>query len=278
MALTIDNLEIQIEANAQKATGGIDRLTKSLEKLYTAVGGSSGLASNLTHISDALKSLSAIPKLNINVNSIAKSINALNDATASFDSARLAQFSTQMTGIANGLSQLSMVGRGNFTSLVNSLKKLPEITAALDAPTLDAFAQRMQRLTEIMTPLATRMDAVARGFNALPRSILRAINATNRQTQANNGLNRSYGSLFTNLSRTAARFWTLYYTVSRVASVFADLFNESNEYTETLNLFKVSLGDAADSALEYADAVSDAMGIDVAEWMQNQGIFKNTQQ
>lgn len=273
MALTIDNLQIEINTQAQNATSGIDKLSRSLKKLEEAVGGTSSLASNLRGISDALKSFSAIPKFNINVNSIAKSIKALNDATASFDSARLSQFSTQMRGIADGLSQLSTVGKGNIGTLINSLKKIPEVTAALDTATLDAFASKMQRLSDIMSPLAMRMDAVARGFNALPRSILRAINATNNQTKANNRLNKSYGGLFTNLSRTAARFWTLYYTVTRVTDKLGEWFNESNEYIESLNLFKVSLGDAADEALRYAENVSEAMGIDVAEWITNQGMF-----
>lgn len=273
MAFTIDNLEIQIDAQAKRATSGIDKLTDSLSRLETAVGGNSGLASNLTQISVALGKFSAIPKLNININSIAKSINELNSATSSFDAARLSQFSMQMQGIADGLSHLSGIGKGQFTSVVNSLKKLPEITESLDTATLDAFANKMQRLTDIMTPLAARMDSVARGFNALPRSILRSLNATNKQTQANYKLNKSYGGLFGNLSRTAARFWTLYYTVSRVAGVFGDWFNESNEYIESLNLFNVSLGDAADEALRYAENVSDAMGIDVAEWITNQGAF-----
>jgi hypothetical protein len=35
------------------------------------------------------------------------------------------------------------------------------------------------------------------------------------------------------------------------------------------------MGDAAESARAYANEVSKAMGIDVAEWMQNQGVFKN---
>ena len=322
MALTIDNLEIQIETNARSATSGIDRLAQSLGKLRTAVGDSSGLASNLTHLSNAMKNFSGvgkinltaqinqlsklqnlipmlggaggtqlannmreissaistfstIPKMNVNVSSISKAITSLNTATSAFDPARLAQFSTQMQGIASGLSMLSTVGKGNFSSLINSLKKIPEITTSLDTSTLDAFAEKMQRLTNIMTPLAAEMDKVARGFNALPRSILRAINATNRQTQANNKLNRSYGGLFTNLSHTAARFWTLYYSVTRIANVLGEWLNTSNEYIESLNLFNVSMGKASDTALEYAEAVSEAMGIDIAEWITNQGVFKN---
>ena len=322
MALTIDNLQIQIEANAQGAASGINRLAKSLDRLSSAVGNTAGLASDLSQVSKALKSFSgigkiritsqvnqlkklesiipilggsggtqladnltnlssgissfsSIPKMNVNIKSIAKAIQDLNVASSAFDSSRLTQFSTQMQGIANGLSQLSIIGKGNFSSLINSLKKIPEITASLDTSTLDAFTEKIQRLTTIMTPLAEQMDKVARGFNSLPRAILRSINSTNKQTQANHKLNKSYGGLFTNLSRAAARFWTLYYSVSRVADMFGSFFEASNEYTEALNLFNVSMGEASESALSYAEAVSDAMGIDIAEWITNQGVFKN---
>lgn len=320
MALTIDNLEIQIQAEASRATSGIENLARSMRELKIAVGDSSGLASNLVQIASALKTFngvgkinltgkinqlnklqeliptlggagatqlannlreiagaliafSAIPKLNVNVGSIAKAIQELNTVTASFDASRLAQFSAQMKGIADGLSQLSFVGKTNIGSLVNSLKRIPEITAALDPATVQAFADAIKRLSSILGPLAWQMDAIARGFNALPFSIRRTTKETDRQTRANYRLRTSFNGLFTRISFMASNFWTLYYTVSRVADVFADWFNESSEYIESLNLFNVSLGDAADSAFEYAQTVSDAMGIDVAEWITNQGTF-----
>lgn len=247
----------------------------SLKELIPILGGSeaSQLANNLREIASAMTAFSTVPKLNVNVSSLASGIRTLNEASASFDGTRLGEFSAQMQGIANGLSNLSGIGRTNLSSIVNSLKKIPDITKSLDTGTLDAFATTMGRLTEIMTPLGTQMDAVARGFNSLPKSILRAINATNKQTTANNKLNKSYGGLFTNLSRTAARFWTLYYSVSRVADMFADWFGESNEYIEALNLFNVSMGDAAGSAMEFAESVREAMGINVADWITNQGAF-----
>lgn len=273
MAFTIDNLEIQIQTDAKKATSGLDNLAKSLGNLKSAVGSSSGLASNLTQIAEALDKFSKIPKFNISITSIATSLGKLRDVARTLNVGEVAIFSSQMKTLAEGLSHLSGVGKGQFTSVVNSLKKIPDITKSLDTETLDAFASKMERLTTIMTPLAHEMDAVARGFNALPKSILRVLNATNRQTQANGRLSKSYGGLFTNLSRTAARFWTLYYSVSRVTNMFSEWFTESNEYTESLNLFNVSLGDAADEALRYAEAVSEAMGVDIAEWITNQGAF-----
>ena len=50
-----------------------------------------------------------------------------------------------------------------------------------------------------------------------------------------------------------------------LANTFAGWFNESNEYIETVNLFRVTMGDAADGALEFAENVSTAMGIDISQ-------------
>ena len=58
------------------------------------------------------------------------------------------------------------------------------------------------------------------------------------------------------------------------ANTMADWFTASNDYIETLNLFNVTMGEASEGALEFANSVSTLMGIDVADWMQYQGIFK----
>jgi hypothetical protein len=51
-------------------------------------------------------------------------------------------------------------------------------------------------------------------------------------------------------------------------------FKESNDYIETLNLFNVTMGEGADAAYKYAESVQNLMGIDISEWMQYQGTFK----
>ena len=48
---------------------------------------------------------------------------------------------------------------------------------------------------------------------------------------------------------------------------------ESNKYQEDLNLFTVALGQYAAEAQNYAEKVSDVMGIDPAQWLRNQGVF-----
>lgn len=319
MALTIDNLEIQIQSESKTATNGIEALTSSLEKLKGVVGNSSGLTSNLTQIAGALKSFSGLGKINltspvkqlgklndlvptlgggqatqlaqnlrdisgglmafstvpkISITPIANGIKALNDATAGLDVARLEQFSSQMRGIAEGLSNLSNIGKTNIGSVVNSLKKIPEITAALKPEIITQFSAKVRELTAIMTPLAEQMDKIARGFSVLPNAINRANKASTQAVAQNAKAKNSYSSLSTTLSRTATKYMVLYYAATRIADIFADWLNVSNDYIESLNLFKVTMGDAADSALDFATKVRDAMGVDIAEWITNQGVFQ----
>ena len=100
MALTIDNLEIQIQSESKKATGGIEALTDSLEKLKNAVGDSSGLASNLTQIANALKSFSGLGK--INLTSPIKQLDKLNALIPTLGSGQATQLAQNLKDIANG--------------------------------------------------------------------------------------------------------------------------------------------------------------------------------
>lgn len=319
MALTIDNLEIQIQVNAKKASSGIDALEQSLTKLSAAVGGASGLASNLTQISNALKTFSSVGKINmkspinqltklkelipvlggneatqlaqnlremsgalasfstvpkINIAPIASGIKSLNEATASMDKGRLKEFSNQMKGISSGLSQLGGVGKTNINSVVNAVKKIPEITQNLSTEEIERFAIVVKRLTEIMEPLAVEMDSIARGFNAMPGAIKRANAAMDDAASSAQKTGKANTSLLQDLSQVANQYKRLYQVIDRAVDMFAEWFEVSNDYVEALNLFKVSMGDASAAALEYAEAVGAAMGIDPAEWIENQGIFQ----
>ena len=77
------------------------------------------------------------------------------------------------------------------------------------------------------------------------------------------------------LAQQISKYRTLTGAFKSVASVAAGWFNESNKYIETLNLFNVTMEEGADAAYEYAQKVQDLVGIDMGEWMQYQGVFKN---
>lgn len=63
------------------------------------------------------------------------------------------------------------------------------------------------------------------------------------------------------------------YSMKRAYNMVKEWVNLSMDYIENVNLFTVSMGKFADEAKEYAEAVSEVMGIDPSEWMRNQGVF-----
>lgn len=224
MAFTIDNLEIQIDTNAKKAEGGLDSLAASLAKLKTAVGDTSGLATNLKDIATALHTFSA-------------------------------------------------VGKVRMTVPINQLKKLESVIPTLSSPQATQMADNLTKIAYAIekfsatSGVGAQMKDAAKGMNALAKST----NSFEKATKTANGAHK--GTLYT-LSSYVNQYRKLYRVIDEVVDVCADLFNESNEYVEALNLFKVTMGDASDAALEYAESLRDAMGIDPAEWITNQGTFQ----
>ena len=62
-------------------------------------------------------------------------------------------------------------------------------------------------------------------------------------------------------------------TFRKIGHFIVQAVTESNKYQEDLNLFTVALGQYAAEAQNYAEKVSDVMGIDPAQWLRNQGVF-----
>ena len=80
--------------------------------------------------------------------------------------------------------------------------------------------------------------------------------------------------------KASASFTDIYHKFKVGANVIANVgkkiwsaIEKSMDYTENMNLFSVAMGEYAGEAKEYAETVSDAMGIDTSDWIRSQGIF-----
>lgn len=231
----------------------------------------SAFSLNMSNIAVGMRVLSSVPKTN--VTSIAGGLEKLNAVSAALDSERIAEFSRQMQGVAAGLSSLDGIQKGNLGSMLNQLKKIPEITKDLNPDVLNQFSDAMKRLAVAMEPLAVHMEKISNGFSMLPKRMRSVIKAADSVTSSNKRMSNSFNSVTTSLSRSITKFMVMFYATKRICDIFADAFRESNNYIENLNLFRVTMGDAADEAYAFAEKVQAAMGIDISEWIQNQGIF-----
>ena len=81
-------------------------------------------------------------------------------------------------------------------------------------------------------------------------------------------------------AKTSKSFTDLYHKIKSAANAFKSIgkaiyssIEKSSDYVENVNLFTVAMGEYANEAKQYADTVSEAMGIDPGDWMRNQGVF-----
>lgn len=280
---TIDSLKLEIETSSTQASAGLEALITTLDRLKSATRGGLGLTSvikqirgvgdaarsidstsisNLDALSNALQTLSSVGGLKLSA-SIANQITAISTAIqgANFDNG-----ADKMWSLVDALAPLQTLEKSNLSSYVTPLRKLPDVFNDLNNIDMSAFRARLQEVADALRPFADEMQKVANGFSAFPTRIQRLIASTNRLTAANNKASGSYVNLYAKLKMA----WT---AVKGVAQTISKWITLSSDYTETMNLFTVSMGQYAEAAYDYAQTIGDAMGIDPADWMASQGIF-----
>ena len=82
------------------------------------------------------------------------------------------------------------------------------------------------------------------------------------------GLNKGFSNMFKGLNLAAITM-----VARKIGQVVSASVSSINDYVENVNLFTVSMGEYADEAMEYAQRVSDSLGVDLSEFVRNQGIF-----
>lgn len=285
----IQGLEFQIQENSEGAVSGINNLKKALSGLRGATSTSvtglnatsqsirtlknalSGLNSGdmskkLTQIATGLRALESAKNIKIS-SSIANQLNALNAALANV---RWTD-GDKLRTLADGLRPLSELGKANMTTFINQLRKLPTVIEELEKADIDKFTQQMKELAAAMKPFADEMQKVSNGFSAFPSRIQRLIRSTE---QYNGTVRRATNSTSAwNKVANGLKFGTMIYGLSRLASMIGTAITKSNEYQENLNLFTVAMGEYAEEAFNYGKTVSEILGIDLSDWIRNQGVF-----
>lgn len=296
----------ELKTNVKGGISAVSRAGSAISKLRTALDGidTSGIANKLKGVSDAVNQLNISPNAKIS-SSLPKNITALNAAVANIQPEKIVQLGSalqavanssgakisatlpknitalntalagldaggiaKLSGLADGLRPLGELERAKLTSFTNQLSKLPAVIQDLDKVDLDKFTQQMKDFAEAIKPLADEMNKVAAGFSAFPTRIQRLITSTEQ-----------YNSVIRNAAKNTDTWNRALKTLSFVAiyrgisKFLASAINKASEYREDLNLFTVSMGQYAEEAYNYAQKVSEIVGIDPAEWMVNQGVF-----
>ena len=285
----IQGLEFQIVNDSTQAVTGLQNLINTLNRLKTATnGGATGLSKTaqgirelsnslkglnsgdasqkITRLTNALTALSQVGNVKIS-SSIANQLTAINTAFAGLKWTD----GDKLTSLANGLRPLSELGKANMTTFINQLSKLPKVIEDLEAADIDKFTQQMTALAAAMKPFADEMQKVSNGFSAFPSKIQKLITSTEKYNASARKATFTTGKFTSGLK--ALNVAAVAITFRKIGHFIAQAVTESNKYQEDLNLFTVALGQYAAEAQNYAEKVSDVMGIDPAQWLRNQGVF-----
>lgn len=129
---------------------------------------------------------------------------------------------------------------------------------------IDALTQSLQKLKDATGGLG--LSSVSKGIEGVDTSVKK----TSSSVAGLSASNKKASSSFTDLYH---KFGMVKSVVTGVYNIISPLVKKSTEYNEVVNLFSVAMGEYATEAAEYANKVSNIMGIDPAEWMRNQGLF-----
>ena len=282
MSTTIESLELEIQSNSKSAVSGIDALTQSLTKLKSVASGKLGLSAVVNEIAsvnkanvsgvktkidtlkDALSSLTNLPKT-----TLSGYINPLKSLPKAFEGLQkldAGAFTSNLEELVTSLEPLQNLSKSNLSGYLTSLKQIPDVMEKLNNVDMGAFATKMQEVATAMKPLADEMQKVSNGFSAMPTKIQKLIQETEKVPKVNKKASLSFTDIFH-----AGKM--VINTFKRVGSAIYSAVEKSMDYTENMNLFRVSMGEYASSAYEYAEKVEATLGIDPSAWIRAQGVF-----
>ena len=296
MGVDIDKLNIEISGNSDKASKSIDQLCASLSKLK------SNLAKNtefqkfneqLAKLRETVKKYSDLSSYTEKINKYTESIHKLTNLkipSVSKMSARVRELvdmskemssftgvdelSEKVNQICSAMKPMEGMGKNTLAPFISSLKKIPELTKSMDIKTLQDFKNMIKEITSAVQPLITQVSKSEKGLVSLNRIIQSTVSGNGNLAASNAAAVKSYTSVSSILTSTKAKLLAYSYAVIRVTRVLKGWLDLSNDYIENLNLFEVAMGQGAKAALNYAESINKALGIDVSDWIRNQGVFK----
>ncbi len=139
---------------------------------------------------------------------------------------------------------------------------------------LTSLINKLEKLKATLNGSAVSNITISNSFNKTTNAVNKTTAATNKYNTTTQKTSKSTKSFSDKLAQNISKWRTLFGAFKSAAQTMGSWFKESNSYVETLNLFNVTMGDAADSSYQFAESVQKLVGIDIAEWMNFQGTFK----
>ena len=180
-------------------------------------------------------------------------------------------------------------GIDNLVASLNKLKNVPSVTKVKNrlntlSTALKSFESSGAGI-KMINELATSLIKIAKvgdlkGLNSslstlkkMPKTMNSVSNTMKSYSKSTASATPATEKLATTLTGLRAKFAVFTLVAHKAYSAVGGWVNSINDYVENVNLFTVAMGEYADEAMEYAETVNKAVGVDISEFIRNQGVF-----
>lgn len=192
---------------------------------------------------------------------------------------------TKLNQFHSALSVFSKQGLSGLTNIADSMASFSKVTNELSFKSFNSFVNKLnkidfkkasegfEKLTKALNPFLKKLQASETSLFAL-NSILQKSSGKKLANMLNNlggsgGRGRG-GSLLGGI-----KLGSTIYLARRLGRTVAGIVQKGSEYTETLNLWQVSMRDNLDLAEQFIRKMNRAYGISEKTLMNAQAVFKN---
>ena len=270
MGADIDQLNIKIEADAQKAHSSVDTLINKLGRLNAALGTIN--TSNLTSLSNGVQRLANSMQSMKNVgtadftrlaNNISKmgaidaasvsraasSVHRFSNALSKLDTIKVSDNAAQIGQLANGIKQLG------YKSSTQAIENIPKLATAMrqlmtELSKAPKVSQNLIQMTEALARLSRTGASSGRAATSLGKSLDSYAASTHRASKGSFSLSAAIGKVY-------ATYWLLFRAFGKIK----DAINISSHLTEVQNVVDVTFGNMSRKVEDFAKTSIEQFGM-----------------
>lgn len=245
----IQTLDIQIKANAQKASNALTGLSNALSKVSATFhklnsGEMIAFSKNINTVSSSLRLISNIKIDSKNIDSVSNAVKKISNINFG-NSAQISEGIQKLTTSLNSLSAIKWTGNG-IENIINSLNRLIRADISkFDTNILDKISGSIKSFSGI--------PDISSNINRLVSSIERIANSGSKATQVSGSLSNLFKELKTGIQNISG-IANISTPVNEFVSSIAKLANAGSKTTQTAS----GLGSLATAILNFFNTMKNA--------------------